>query len=407
MATLSLCMIVKDEEEYLAQCLDSVHHLVDEIVIVDTGSKDRTVEIVKRFTEKVYFFEWTNDFSEARNFSIEKATKEWILVLDADEFMSKEDLVKVKEIISSSEYDAVRFIQYNYVNDINHAGFRLPRKEDINFNNYIGYFPNPIIRLFRNTQQISYQGKIHEIVDKSISEINGNVYDSSLNIYHYGFVKKKDTMQKKCGQYSQIASINNLNGNDGRDFYTKGVIYMKNGLLKEVISVLEKAHALMPQNIQISYVLGAAYLQNENLDLAISVMNDAKNIPREIAETFENTDCYSDLYSNLGVAYLLKKENSLAIKIFQEGLKFTNNPKIYNNLTAAYMAEDMSQDALVCISTALKVAPKDISLLSNFASILVKIGRIDHALIVYTELVNLDRENIVNWQKKITKLKKV
>ena len=69
MKTLSLCLIVKDEEKTLAECLTSVKDCVDEIIVVDTGSTDKTVEIAKRFTDKVYFFEWVYDFSKARNFS--------------------------------------------------------------------------------------------------------------------------------------------------------------------------------------------------------------------------------------------------------------------------------------------------------------------------------------------------
>ena len=88
---LSLCMIVKDEEDCLARCLLSATPVVDETVIVDTGSTDRTKEIAKAFGAKVYDFEWTDDFSEARNLSLSKATGEWILVLDADETISPLD----------------------------------------------------------------------------------------------------------------------------------------------------------------------------------------------------------------------------------------------------------------------------------------------------------------------------
>ena len=82
---ISLCMIVKDEEQHLENCLNSIKELADEIIIVDTGSKDKTKEIAGKFTNKVYDFKWNDDFSEARNFSLSKATKDWILVLDADE----------------------------------------------------------------------------------------------------------------------------------------------------------------------------------------------------------------------------------------------------------------------------------------------------------------------------------
>ena len=88
--TISLCMITKNEENYLEQCLDSAKEIADEIIIVDTGSTDKTKEIAKSFGAKIVDFKWNEDFSEARNESLKHATKEWILVLDADEEIDPE-----------------------------------------------------------------------------------------------------------------------------------------------------------------------------------------------------------------------------------------------------------------------------------------------------------------------------
>ncbi len=85
MPTLSLCMIVKNEEKHLARCLSSVKDVADEIVIVDTGSTDKTIEIAESFSAKIFHFDWVNDFSAARNFALSKCTGDWILYLDADE----------------------------------------------------------------------------------------------------------------------------------------------------------------------------------------------------------------------------------------------------------------------------------------------------------------------------------
>ena len=87
MATISLCMIVKNEEETLTRCLNSVYDLVDEIIIVDTGSSDRTVEIAARFTEKIYRYPWNDDFAAARNESFSKASMDYCMWLDADDIL--------------------------------------------------------------------------------------------------------------------------------------------------------------------------------------------------------------------------------------------------------------------------------------------------------------------------------
>ena len=91
MITLSLCMIIKDEELVLDRCLNSICDIVDEIIIVDTGSSDNSKEMAKRYTDNIYDYNWNDDFSEARNFSFEKATKDYILWLDADEILENEN----------------------------------------------------------------------------------------------------------------------------------------------------------------------------------------------------------------------------------------------------------------------------------------------------------------------------
>ncbi len=102
MITISLCMIVKNEEAVLARCLESARDIADEIVIVDTGSVDETIAVAKRFTDQVYSFEWIDDFSAARNFSFSKATQEYILWLDADDVIDGENrarFLRLKETL--------------------------------------------------------------------------------------------------------------------------------------------------------------------------------------------------------------------------------------------------------------------------------------------------------------------
>ena len=92
LTTISLCMIVRNEEEVLARCLNSAQSLADEIIIVDTGSTDHTKEVARQYTDSVYDFAWTDDFSAARNFSFSKATQDFCLWLDADDILEPEDL---------------------------------------------------------------------------------------------------------------------------------------------------------------------------------------------------------------------------------------------------------------------------------------------------------------------------
>ncbi len=101
MKSLSLTMIVKNEEKYLSRCLDSVKGIVDEIIVVDTGSSDHTKEIAKSFGARIYDFAWVNDFSAARNFAIEKSYGDWNLILDADEYIINDCRNAVRNFMES------------------------------------------------------------------------------------------------------------------------------------------------------------------------------------------------------------------------------------------------------------------------------------------------------------------
>lgn len=143
--TISLCMIVKNEEEVLERCLNSVKKLVDEIIIVDTGSIDNTKKIAQKFTNNIYDFVWINDFSAARNFAFSKATKKYIMWLDADDVLPIKTLnilLKLKENLCSDTY----MVKY-----------QIPINEKNNF-----YFYRE--RILKNTPKAYWQGAVHECI---------------------------------------------------------------------------------------------------------------------------------------------------------------------------------------------------------------------------------------------------
>ena len=117
MVTISLCMIVKNEEAVLARCLDTVADLVDEIIIVDTGSTDKTKEIAAHYTEKLYDFEWVYDFSKARNFAFSKATQEYIYSADADEVLDEENRERFR-ILKECLLPEIEIVQMKYGNQL-------------------------------------------------------------------------------------------------------------------------------------------------------------------------------------------------------------------------------------------------------------------------------------------------
>ncbi|PIO06820.1 glycosyltransferase family 2 protein, partial [Candidatus Woesearchaeota archaeon CG08_land_8_20_14_0_20_43_7] len=183
MSTISLCMIVKDEEKHLKDCLDSVKGLVDEIIIVDTGSTDDTKNIAKRSNAKVFDFKWCDDFSKARNESLRHATKEWILVLDADEIIDKDDHDKIKRLIDTDEV-AFAFDQWSYIDQ------KEPKaKKNTNRFSHPFYISHRPVRLFRNNLGIRFMNRVHELVEHSLKEHNLKEVKTNIIIHHFGSLK--------------------------------------------------------------------------------------------------------------------------------------------------------------------------------------------------------------------------
>lgn len=150
--TISLCMIVKNEEKVLARCLDSAKDIADEIVIIDTGSTDKTKEIARKYTNNVYDFKWVLDFSKARNYSFSKATKDYIMWLDADDVISKENKEKLLELKKNMDGKTdIYFLKYN-------TGF------DENGNVNFSYYRERILKRENNYKWI---GAIHEVIEPS------------------------------------------------------------------------------------------------------------------------------------------------------------------------------------------------------------------------------------------------
>ena len=172
---ISSCLIVKNEADNIVRSLESIKKIADEIIVVDTGSTDNTVEIAQSFGAKVFFYEWDNNFSNAKNFALDKATGDWIIFLDADEYFGDNAKKKLrfvlKHISPNKNIDALLCKLINI---------------DVQFGRIIS--ENPAIRVFRGKTGIRYEGSIHEQPLKHGKTLNAaNITDVSLIIYHTGY----------------------------------------------------------------------------------------------------------------------------------------------------------------------------------------------------------------------------
>jgi tetratricopeptide (TPR) repeat protein len=188
MTTLSLAMIVKDEAAVLGRCLESVRGLVDEMVVVDTGSSDGTLAVAETFQARIGRFPWRDDFSAARNESLRLCTGDWALVLDADEALDPEGLGGIRRAVEKGDRAAYTLVSRNYTRDGEAALFGRPVQP-----NRTGQGPGlpfyadmPMIRLFRRFPDLRFEGRIHEIVDPCLRRKNLPIGALDAVIHHYG-----------------------------------------------------------------------------------------------------------------------------------------------------------------------------------------------------------------------------
>src|SRR5690606_9177723 len=151
---LSACMIVKNEQESLARCLASLAGIVDEVVVVDTGSTDETLTVAREFRAKTYKFEWADDFNKARNFSVGKAQRPWVLVIDADEELERESGTKLKDLLAKTPYNALAVQVHNYLGDAPSPALMIGSS----------------VRLFRKDKSFEYRGRMQEDITSSSVE---------------------------------------------------------------------------------------------------------------------------------------------------------------------------------------------------------------------------------------------
>ena len=165
MVTFSLCMIVKNEERVLERCLSSVADLMDEIIIVDTGSDDKTKQIAARFTHKIYDFVWTGSFSDARNFAFSKAGCDYIYSADADEILDEENRQKFR-VLKEAMLPEIDIVQMKYTNQLE-------------FGTIYNFDEELRPKLFKRIRTFRWEESIHETV-----VLEPVIYDSDIAIIH-------------------------------------------------------------------------------------------------------------------------------------------------------------------------------------------------------------------------------
>lgn len=188
--SISLCMIVKNESRFLADCLDSARSVCRQMVVIDTGSEDQSVEIARSKGAEVYEHPWPGHFSEARNISLSYATGEWILILDGDEILNESTLDELKTITSSaSNTDAYEFEIVNFSTE----------EASLESAHY-----QRQVRLFRNSREHRYAGLIHNQLVNTETNTTLEGQFLPIQVFHYGYIPSVWSAQNKAARLGML-----------------------------------------------------------------------------------------------------------------------------------------------------------------------------------------------------------
>lgn len=348
--SISLCLIAKNEEPNLGRCLASVRDLVDEIIVVDTGSADRSKEIAQDFGARVLESEWCDDFSYSRNVSISAATCDWILVLDADEVLDSSDFLKIRQLIQVPT-NCYQLVARNYCDDCNISGFvpnqgAYPQWEE----GLLGYVESKVVRLFPNDSRIRYRNCMHELVEPSIrSLLEYKIVDSQIRFHHFGKQRSEERISWKKKLYSHLTVKKALEDpNHWKSHYELGWEHLCSGKFSQALDPLRLSSELSPLQLEPWLGLGHAYGELGNYPEAEKCLLKAIELDARALQA----------YGHLGVVYLRTNKDSLAVEFLLKAIEL--NPLEFNaycNLGEALLNLEAYQKAMLVFKRTLEMVP--------------------------------------------------
>lgn len=357
MITISLCMIVRDEEETIARCLDSIKDIADEIIIVDTGSSDRTKAIASQYTQHIYDFEWIWDFSAARNFSFSQATQEYILWLDADDVLLEEDRNKLKYLKEQLD-PSIDMVMMKYNLDTDALG-----------RSVCTYYRE---RLLKRSQNYLWNDPIHEYIEPAGKIMRAEIAvthkkirqdpAAKLNVFEKMLQNGRELSHRNCFYYARELHINGRQ-DDAIRYYEKFLsqeggffsnylnacldlsrLYTAKDDRKKAVKTLFRCFELGVPRAEICCELGRQYEELGDLERAIAwfdiatKLNKPDNTIGIVIHDFYNFLPYAAMsicYCKLGFLEKAIEYNELAAQFRPDSPTVANNRNYYAALVKA------------------------------------------------------------------------
>jgi tetratricopeptide (TPR) repeat protein len=359
---ISLCMVMRDEGEEVKEFFNLVTPWVDEIIVIDTGLSGEGIKAAKDFGVKVVYHPWEEDFSGVRNVSLEHASSEWILVLDTDEYISKEGFSYLRSLIGNEDFEAFRFIQRNYVDNPS-LSWWVPCSDRVKQAwNCSGWIPSYPVKLFKNHEEIFFEGMIKESVDRSLYRRKGKIGKANVLIHHSDYSlppEKRIVRERNLLQLGkkQLA----LTPGDHDVCYDLALRHAQLNELDQAVASFRKLMHLLPDNYSVYNDLGNVYCEKgayqEAKDFYLNSLRveprffqanyNLANLHLLAGELDKSWDAYhraleiypecAHIYNNLGIICEKRGEDEEAIKHCEHAISLNPFlPQAYNNLGVLY-----------------------------------------------------------------------
>ncbi len=291
--TLSVCLIVRDEEQVIGRCLNCVSKFADEIVVVDTGSCDNTVEEARKFTDNVAFFEWCDDFSAARNFALEQTNCDYVMWLDADDTISDENCKKIKSLIGGETFD-MAFLPYAATFDNGKPTFVYYRE-----------------RIFRRALNCRFEGVVHEAVAPRGKVVYGDALICHKKVKAASGLRNLQILQKQIARGICL---------DERSKFYYGRELLFNNMFSESVAVLE------------NFLKGDGWIENKieaclNLYQAYAALGDNERAEAALLKSFTFASPRSQVCCILGQIFMQKNDEKSAIYWYQAAIRAKDDLK--------------------------------------------------------------------------------
>lgn len=314
---LSLCMIVKDEEEMLPRCLAAAKRAVDEMIVVDTGSTDRTVEIAESFGARVLHHEWTGSFSDARNVSLEAATGDWIIYLDADEVLVEEDGERLRALTGRVWREAFALIETNYTGDIE-DGTALTHNA---------------LRVFRNRPEYRFKGRLHEQMAYALpGYLTERIEYTQLRIDHYGYLGVVRDSKDKSRRNLELLQQQVAEGMESAfQSFNLGSEYLALAEHQTAVDHFEKAWRLLETDPGRTVYPYVPTLANRYVT-ALREMGDSDAADRKASEALELFPGLTDLVFQQAWIARARGDDAGARALFERCLEMGDSPSKYSSV---------------------------------------------------------------------------